>query len=53
MPNKISDWEVFLENANIYDLTMLPGESHEGYEKHLRGLYEEFTPQFLWRTFRF
>lgn len=44
MADKTSDWEAFLDNAHVEDLTMIGYETHEDYEKLLRALYEEFTP---------
>src|ERR1700730_9157690 len=44
MSDKSNGFEEFLNRAEIYELTMLPGESHDEYEEMLRALYEEFKP---------
>jgi hypothetical protein len=44
MSGKTTSWDAFRDSANINDLIMLPGESHEKYEDLLRKLHEDLTP---------
>ena len=44
MTNKRSGWDGFLYRAEIYEKTMIGGETHEQYEAFLRGVYDDLTP---------
>jgi hypothetical protein len=41
---EISGWEAFRDRANIYEITLLPGENLEDFEDLLKSHYEEYTP---------
>jgi hypothetical protein len=41
---EMSGWEAFRDRANIYEMTMMPGENVEDFEDLLRRHYEEFRP---------